>query len=63
MSFTHIYLGTISAVQKYVRFIGHGKVTIDETSFRKTGAEALTEIGGWPLVAFVNPNSFTTPED
>ena len=48
---------------KYARQVSNWKQNLDSTSFRKQGSDTLTNCAGWPLVAFVNPNTFTDPQD
>ena len=63
VTFTHIFLGGPSASERYSRVVSNWKQEINSTVFRKQGSDVLTNCSGWPLVAFVNPNSFTDPED
>ena len=63
VSFTHIFLGGPSTCEKYARQVSRWKQDIDSATFRKLGSATLTDCAGWPLVALVNPNTFTDPQD
>ena len=63
VSFTHIFLGGPSACEKYARQVSLWKQDLDVPLFRKQGSATLSDCAGWPLVALVNPNTFTDPQD
>lgn len=62
VSITNIFLSGPKGAARYKTQLTR-KTTDDMPQYKKQGAESFTTTNGWPLVALVNPRSFTDSTD
>ena len=62
VTFTHIYLGGPTSSARYIREITGYTTHMNDSEFRRHGS-TVVKTNWWPLVALMNPNSFTNPSD